>query len=513
MLKMASGKFSEKIISKKINQEDPMTNFKKIFLAEIIFSLLLFFLFGTGCKESNPTQTEPDPTENLLPGVSYMGHGYNAFGDYAKTEYVKSALFKYDNYQSVSVNGKSYNLPSNIDYIYVNTSDFKSISGLNSHTYRERMGINASLGGSYSFFSLSVKNNYDEEYYKSNYRAFCTIQNVIKMWKLTLPYTDLTTLKSMLTDEAKSDIANLSPGSLFNKYGTHFIAELIIGARADYNTCVSKCTETSMIKNNFQICAEASFKKKSGSGSFNMVTEQQLQCFESNSYQNLKVSGGKSEYGSYIFQAGNYDKWIESINNIENLTISDFTDNSLIPIWELCADEARKNELSTAFDDYAQQFELPALTDEAIDDFYFEVSDFAVVTPEPGWSLINVDLNRDAGGKYIFLCYKNGLDDREAISAVTFIVNSQATPPGYVKISQDLNQGAGGDFIYMCYKKEITPNPIRRVNVLIGQNTQPDPGFYFAENYYSGVKQDLNQGAGGNYIWMVYSYDLPDPWQ
>ena len=479
----------------------------------IVITIMIAISLVTGCSEDNPTQSESNPTDNLLPGVAYMGHGYNVFGDYAKTEYVKSALFKYDSYQTVSVNGKSYNVPSDIEYIYVNSADFKSVSGINSHEYRSKMGINASLSGSYAFFSLSVKNNYDEEYYRSNYRAFCTIQNVIKKWKITLPYTDFTKLKSMLTDEAKSDIANLSPTTLFNKYGTHFIAELIIGARADYNTCVTKCTETSSIKNNFQVCAEASFKKKSGSGSFNMVTEEQLVCFESNSYQNLKVAGGKSEYGSYIFQTGNYDKWIESIDNNENLTISDFTDNSLIPIWELCDDNTRKNELSSAFDTYAQQFELPALIDEAINNFYFEVSDYAVVTPEPGWMMVNVDLNRDASGKYIFLCYKNGLDDQEAISAITFIVNSQATPPGYIKIAQDLNEGAGGAFIYLCYKKEITSNPIRRVDVLVGQNTQPGPGFYFAENYYSGVKQDLNQGAGGNYIWMVYSYDFPDPWQ
>ena len=489
-----------------------MKNFNNFF-PKPIFILLLIIALIIGCKDDNPTEPGSDPTSNLLPGVSYMGHGYNVFGDYAKTEYVKSTLFKFDSYQAVSVNGKSYNVPSDIDYTYINSADFKSVSGINSHEYRSKMQINASLSGSYGFFSLSVKNNYSEELYRSNYRAFCTIQNVIKQWKLTLPYTDFTKLKSMLTDEARSDIANLSPETLFNKYGTHFIAELIIGARADYNTVVTKCTETSIIKNNFQVCAEASFKKASGSGSFNMVTEEQLACFESNMTQNLKVSGGRSEYGSYIFQAGNYDMWIESINNMENLTISDFTDNSLIPIWELCDDNARKNELISAFDTYAQQYELPALVDETIDGLYFEVSSSAVVTPDPGWTLINDDLNRDAGGKYIFLCYKNGLDDQEAISAVTFIVNSQATPAGYIKIPQDLNEGAGGDFIYLCYKSEITSNPIRRVNVLIGQNTQPEPGFYFAENYYTQAKQDLNQGAGGNYIWMVYSYDLPDPWQ
>jgi hypothetical protein len=486
----------------------------RFLFVRILFISIAIFLFNN-CSEDNPTEPnpEPDPTQNLLPGISYMGHGYNIFGEYAKAEYVKSPLFKYDSYQSETVQGNSYNVPSEIQYTMVNTSDFKKVYGLNSYQYREKLAINANLSGSYGFFSASITNNYSEEHYRSNYRAFCTVQNVIRKWKLTLPYTDMVKLKSMLTDEAKNDIANLPSGTLFNKYGTHFIAELIIGARADYNTCVTKSEETSSIKNNFQVCAEASFKKGTGSGSYNMVTEEDLATFESNSITNTKVSGGRSEYGSYIFQSGNYEKWIESIDNIENLTISDFTDNSLLPIWELCADDTRKAELSSAFDTYAQQFELPSLLDEAIDGLYFEVSNSAVVTPEEGWTLINVDLNRDAGGKFIYLCYQNGLDDQEAISEVTFTVNSQATPAGFIKIPQDLNEGAGGDFIYLCYKKEITTNPIRRVNILVGQYATPDPGFYFAENYYSSTKQDLNQGAGGNYIWMVYSRLFPDPWQ
>jgi hypothetical protein len=79
---------------------------KKLFSCVTIFILSGTVLLFNSCSEDKPTQSEPEPVENLLPGVSYMGHGYNVFGDYAKTEYVKSALFKFDNYQNISVNGK-----------------------------------------------------------------------------------------------------------------------------------------------------------------------------------------------------------------------------------------------------------------------------------------------------------------------------------------------------------------------------------------------------------------------
>ncbi len=476
-------------------------------------ALILLVLSAVSCEEDNSTDPTPNPDENALPGVSYMGHGYDVFGEYAKSEHVKSPLLKYDAYRTVTVKEKSYNVPTAIEYTTVNTADFKSVYGVNSMEYMSGLDINVNVEGSYSLFSMSVTNNFSEKEYRSKYRAFCTIRNVIKKWKLTLPYSDVATLRSMLTDEAKADIATMAPEALFAKYGTHVITELIVGARADYNTCVTKCSETIAIKNSFQVCAEASFKKKSGSGSFNMVTEQQLQCFESNMVQSLKVSGGRSEYGSYIFQTGKYGKWIESIDNIENLTISDFTDHSLLPIWELCDDDARKSQLRSAFDTYAELHALPALLDQAVDGLYCEVSTNPVVTPQPGWTLINEDLNRDAGGRYIFLCYKNGLDDGETIADITFIVNNQGVPPGYEKVPTNLNLGAGGSTIYLCYKKGVVTRPIRRLAVLIGRNTAPAPGFYFAKNYYSGVKQDLNQDVGGNFIWLAFSYDLPDPWK
>lgn len=478
-------------------------------------ALLFLALSILSCKDDVATPPQPDPDDNALPGVAYMGHGYNVFGEYARAEHVKSPLFAFAAYSTVTVKGKSWNVPTAMEYTAVNTSDFKGIYGMNSHEYRNEMSVRASLSGTYSFFSMSVTNNYNEKQYRSNYQAFCTIRNVIKKWKLTLPYTDLAALKALLRDDARSDLATLQPAALFGKYGTHVITELMIGARADYNTSVTKTVETRSIRNNFEMCAEASFKKKSGSGSFSMVTEQQLASFESNSFQNLKVSGGRSEYGSYIFQEGQYGKWIESIDNIENLTISDFTENSLLPIWELCADDARKNQLRSAFDSYATQFDLPALVDEAIDGLYFEVSGNPIVTPQEGWTLLNVDLNRDASGKYIFLCCKHGLDDAEAITDIAFIINNQATPPGYIKIGQDLNEGTKKHdaSVYLCYKKGITSNPIRRIDILVGQNSTPQPGYTFAENFSSGVKQDLNAGAGGNFIWLTYSREFPDPWE
>ena len=128
---------------------------------------LMLFVAGIivpGCnKSSTEPEPKPNPVGNLLPGASYMGYGYDVFGEYAKAEYLKSPLLEFDSYQTVEVQGNSYNIPSDVQYISVNTADFKSVSGLNSYQFRESLGIKANLGGSFPFFSLSVTNIFNEE--------------------------------------------------------------------------------------------------------------------------------------------------------------------------------------------------------------------------------------------------------------------------------------------------------------------------------------------------------------
>jgi len=48
-----------------------MKYFKKNLSLVVSILLLLCIAFATGCEEDNPTEPA-DPTDNLLPGVSYM---------------------------------------------------------------------------------------------------------------------------------------------------------------------------------------------------------------------------------------------------------------------------------------------------------------------------------------------------------------------------------------------------------------------------------------------------------
>jgi len=77
---------------------------------------------------------------------------------------------------------------------------------------------------------------------------------------------------------------------------------------------------------------------------------------------------------------------------------------------------------------------------------------------------------------------------------------SRLQKDGYILINKDLNQGAGGDFIYAGYKKgEDSKEPITDLRITYGNDRTPEKdGFYR-------INVDLNSGAGGKFIYLWYS--------
>lgn len=92
---------------------------------------------------------------------------------------------------------------------------------------------------------------------------------------------------------------------------------------------------------------------------------------------------------------------------------------------------------------------------------------------------------------------------QDSISEITIIAGGSSgiqPPSGYTKIPVDLNQGAGGAFIYFCYKKGVGA-PITGLAITV--NSQAPP----SNAAFTRVNVDLNQGAGGDFIWLWYSKD------
>jgi hypothetical protein len=77
-----------------------------------------------------------------------------------------------------------------------------------------------------------------------------------------------------------------------------------------------------------------------------------------------------------------------------------------------------------------------------------------------------------------------------------------APPAGFTKVGVDLNQGAGGDYIFLCYKKGIGA-PITGLAVTLNGGSPP------TDATYTRVNVDLNRNCGGDtdFVWLWYTKD------
>ncbi len=120
------------------------------------------------------------------------------------------------------------------------------------------------------------------------------------------------------------------------------------------------------------------------------------------------------------------------------------------------------------------------------------------IQPPAGYTKVGVDFNQDAGGDYIYVCYKKGVGAPITGLAVTIEGGAPPADATYTRINVDLNRGCGSntDDIWLWYTKDPDCATIRGVHVQV--NTSPPPAGF------TRVNVDLNTGAGGASIYLSY---------
>lgn len=501
----------------KLKNTFPALRAFKLFL---IVSLIA--VFAGGCKKS-PTEPEPDPITKEK-GVENLGCGYDVFEKYADVTMVKARLLDLDKLVKANL----------IEKKTIEKSVFTTSAGTTVSEYATSLQVQAELKGSYMFFSGAVRASFSQNRYSRQEYSYATVHSIIQKLSFRLPIdVSVSAIKNYLTETAKSKLndESVSPSTLFQTYGTHCMIGIIVGGRLDYNISAKSSDVTG--GKSVGAYANYGFKSKFSSASISTetISESQWGTFNNSKEERLETYGGLSEYGQNIINDGDYNNWIKSIN--DNPVFCEFApNNSLLPIWELCDSESRKSELKTAYEQWANdrkiiQTSTPHL---CIIDLQVKTAsrwlDFPEIVNENGLTYykLGMDLNQGAGGDFIAIYYALGLDDgsasRTPISSIKFqdTNNGDGVPPGYEKIDVDLNKGAGGDYIYLLYKRDSV-NPIRGLKlvndntggIIISKDVKAGAVFYdIMRQSNNNLKQDLNQGAGGHYIFMSYSYDYID---
>ena len=192
-----------------------------------------------------------------------------------------------------------------------------------------------------------------------------------------------------------------------------------------------------------------------------------------------------------------------------------------MPIWELCDNKTRADYLKAEFEklNNAQENQWPKQEPKKY------ITDIVFVTDKnemkarqkcPGaYILVDADLNKGAGGDFIFLCYKAEEDRKEAITDL-FLENSGSSKSAgafgmshngnfaeYTRNSTDLNTGASGKFVYMWSTKDTGLQPITGIDVVF-DNPGQDPNWSIVYWQNSKTAGDVNMGAGGDYVYIRF---------
>lgn len=478
-----------------------------------ILSVCIFI----NCTGDRPGPFDPIENPGSVDGFEDIGCGYDVFDNFADEARVREHVLDYNKLNSDGL----------VEKKDLENSTFIMTSGTSISTYSSSLATSVGLEGEYMFFSGSVTTNFSKERYSYDSYSFATYHILSNKYQLRLPTDwDAADLKPYLTEQAGSKLNDplVAPSEIFNIYGTHCLTGVVVGARADYS--VSGRTRDVKQGVSVGVYAEASFSKGFGSGSLNtsVISQQEYDQFASNMEQHLEVYGGDSELGNNIITSNDYNSWINSIPN--NLVFCNYSLNGLIPIWEFCDDGTRKAQLEAAYATWA--------TDRAISIHPTPrvcILDLLIIdSPMPAdpyrqndrdYYKLPYDLNKGAGGATLWVYYLPGLENDPSITPVAEIRTLDTSDgetlanlgEGFTYINVDLNRGSGGDLIYLAFRRRndysddlVTGLRIwNRSTSVYSIGTSSEYTWYGLMQYGTATLQDLNEGAGGDFIHLYYT--------
>ncbi len=502
----------------------------KVFYRWIVIVLVAACISGCIFDSDNSSEDINDtPTLGAIhvgdEAYQAIGCGYDIFGNYADPSEIKGRIIE------------AYNLPDEwTKKTQLNHTVFSTESGETVHEYQQHLTENANISGSYNAFTGAVKTNFSSDYYHYSNNSFATVMAKINKYQIVIEpsYARADLLRPYISNQASKDLddQNIDPEHIFMMYGTHVMTGAVMGARLDFSVSMSKSHISE--KNSLEVYVEAEFSSKIANiktdSKFTDEAEQKI--YEENRTRTINVIGGKSELSLNITQKGDYDQWVDSIEGSE--VFCDYTQYGLIPIWEFCdsSEEGRRKELEEAFDIWASNRQIvtqnQVVSHNCIVDIQVKNSNVGNEYEYEGrkYYKIKRDLNKGAGGKYIYIYTALGKDsdtgpapvtDVAIVHGYTSLGAKDSKPSGYNLIDTDLNEGAGGRYIYLCYKRDPHGSPIRGLKVWDTSDRTsrysygaPSSGYYDAPFYPSGGSNgyDLNTGAGGDYIYLQFSHDI-----
>ena len=370
-----------------------------------------------------------------------VGYGYNTKdGKFAAIESVKGPILAVE--KMLQEGG--------IENIGVQASLTSSMySGSNMKALSKKLSTKANLKASYMGFSGEIGASFDISQSESNSYEYCIayIENAITTLEVQL---DPPSLQDLIINSAYTAINGVSRdgvessyyptgdegfANLINYYGTHLVYNAQLGGKLKYTTQVNVSEVQGAY--NINTYAKAGYKNVFVSASAEVSAEMN-DAYKKNSSHiktNLIVSGGGRQEAIALSKISNatnenakiaLDNWSTSLIDDTNLTLINFDNNSLVPLYDLVDPKykARKEALKKYMEDGSF---WPADEYKIGDVHLLNIPDKAIGAVPTNKSLVSAVYDKTGSHQVAVICdeYIPILNVKERVTVIYPIINNK----------------------------------------------------------------------------------------
>ncbi len=478
--------------------------------------------------------TDPGST-TPLPGMDWLGYGYRPFGRLLDSNYASDDnLFDFPEWDHHAFRERWYPKPAVVRALNENDSFTDQVEQSSLKDALSNLYVKVGGGVDYKAFKAEAEFAFSHSVEKHwEYRCAAVLTG-LRMLRLTLPgdmrqYVKPEALAAI--DNAAEDAQAKAAGSalphgtdfeaFFGKWGTHYISGVHLGGLCSLYMTFHSTDYKSGTQINAKCAAAYSAVNASAATDIANATRE----MEKRSELHVAAWGGYSQPADLQHLA----EWRAAVAASPGV-MSLYGDQmqGLTPIYMLVADPALRNALAEEWKTYCAKNELaipaPGPTGQVLTAVQIGADrnkqKALKKTRAGGYTAIGVDLNKGAGGDYIYAGVKFGDGDKEpALRDLVCVTGSGnvSAPMGYTKNPTDLNKGCGGDFIYLCYSSAADesglPLPIREI--LVEDYPKAKSVDFFTNRGWTPIldpdspdkptPMDLNRSVKGRFIYMAFT--------
>lgn len=321
------------------------------------------------CKKSTTPEPEPPAPETIKEikfevkelkapssapvkqgngNYSFVGYGYDVTGKYADTSSVKAPVFDVMAYVAA--------YPQRIDIGRSTSGGFNTLYAKNAEDYLTQISDKFNKGNARNLFKKTLTTAFPAGDAVLNNYIYARYEYGI-MWRTVRTYWSDFGAKDYLTAAFKNDVQNLTPEKLVQKYGTHILSQIILGAKFNVyyqaKTADNRKQHSAIV--GFTYALNKFFATPSGyldplkPADVNAISEPKM-VYEVTGGDPSKVTIKETTKGNIVWF---YD-WVSTCTE-DKIVFTDIMSNGIIPLYDMIDETAKKAEVKAYIDAYIEQ--------------------------------------------------------------------------------------------------------------------------------------------------------------